>query len=508
MMTATIQGWAPDTERSFKETLFRFLEEVNSTKAALYLLAPDGAYLLATQYGFGRREILSVRHEARSPLAVKAHELREKPLVVNHRDESPELFDILNAAGSARMLLTPVYGDSRLVGFVDARDKGRKRPFLEEDENAARRIASDILKLVRSTGVVEGLQAEEAPQAVSEEIVRPLKIQTVHPAAGTVLDHTGFEQLCRCFSAEVDREPEIGIAVLTVADGAAVGARVSVVESMDADDVAPLLRHQAEVLRTKGLDLPGPDHWTILTSKREDRRLETGSQFVAASVLLVSGGWAVVVGAVGCAENKAVARIINRLTRRAHELSAQSAIRLARNRLARGLLRPPGREFPHLEKHALSVSRLSWVVAHRLGLPREQCEVAALAGLLHDVGMLELDYDHLYRMKTPGPDERRSYRNHVVEGERIVAEAGLVDVQGAVRNHHERWDGRGYPDGLAGDAIPLVARIVHAAEVWDVLTSPESYRRPVTPERAVETMRAEGGRQFDPRVVNALLRVV
>ncbi len=142
MMTVTIQGWGPDTERSFKETLFRFLEEVNSTKAALYLLAPDGAYLLATQYGFGRREALSVRHEARASLVLKAHELREKPLVVNRRDESPELFDIFNSAGSTRMLLTPVYGDSRLVGFVDARDKGRKRPFLKEDENAARIIIS------------------------------------------------------------------------------------------------------------------------------------------------------------------------------------------------------------------------------------------------------------------------------------------------------------------------------------------------------------------------------
>lgn len=508
MMTVTIQGWGPDTERSFKETLFRFLEEVNSTKAALYLLAPDGAYLLATQYGFGRREILSVRHEARASMVLKANELREKPLVVNHRDESPELFDIFNSAGSARMLLTPVYGDGRLVGFVDARDKGRKRPFLKEDENAARLIAGDLLKLVRLTGVVEGLEPEESPQAVSEEIVRPRKPRVAPSSTGTVLDQTGLEQLCRCFSVEVEREPEMSLAVLTMVDGDGTGARVSVVEGMDADDVAPLLHHQAEILRKKGLDLPGPDMWTVQTVEREDRRRETGAQVVAASVLLMNGGWAVAVGAVGCAENNTVPRMINRLTRRARELSAQSSVRLARNRLARGLLRPPGREFPHLEKHALSVSRLSWMVAHSLGLLREQCEEAALTGLLHDVGMLELDYDQLYRMKTPGPDERRSYRNHVVEGERIVAEAGLIEVQKAVRNHHERWDGRGYPDGLAGDAIPLIARIVHAAEVWDVLTSAESYRRPVTAERAVETMRSEGGRQFDPRVVDALLRVI
>ncbi len=508
MMTVTIQGWAPDTERSFKETLFRFLEEINSTKAALYLLAPDGAYLLATQYGFGRREILSVRHESGSPLVLKALELRDKPLIVNHRDESPELFDVLNASGSARMLLTPVYGDDRLVGFVDVRDKGRKRPFLNEDEKAAQIIAGDLLKLIRLNGVVEGLEPEEIQLDVPEEIVRPLKFRATPPPAGTILDQTGLEQLCRCFSAEVGREPEIGVAALTMVDGSAVGTRISVVESMGADDVAPLLHHQAEALRKKGLDLPGPDRLTGQTVKREDHRKETGSQVVAASVLLLNSDWAVVVGAVGCGENKAIPRMMKRLTQRAHEISGQASVRLARNRLARGLLRPPGREFPHLEKHALSVSRLSWMVAQGIGLPREHCEASARAGLLHDVGMLELDYDHLYRMKAPGPEERRSYRNHVLEGERIVAEAGLVDVQSAVRNHHERWDGRGYPDGLAGDAIPLIARIVHAAEVWDVLTSPESYRRPVTAERAVETIRAEGGRQFDPRVVDALLRVV
>lgn len=147
-------------------------------------------------------------------------------------------------------------------------------------------------------------------------------------------------------------------------------------------------------------------------------------------------------------------------------------------------------------------------MARDLGLPRVQCETTALAGLLHDVGMLDLDYERLYRMKAPGPEERQTFRNHVIEGERIVAEAGLGEIKKAIRHHHERWDGGGYPDGLAGEAIPLLARIVHVAEVWNVLTSSESYRRPVTPERAVETMQSEGNRQFDSRVVDALLRVV
>ncbi len=508
-MTATIQGWAPETERSFKETLFRFLEEVNSTKAALYLLAPDGAYLLATQYGFGRRESLSVRHESRSRLVLKARELRDKPLIVNHRDESPELFRVLDASGSTRMLLTPVFGDSRLVAFVDAREKGRKRPFLDEDVTAAQAIAGDLMKLVRVTGVVADLEPEVREQPAQEKVARPQKLtEGVPQVDGVVLDLAGLEQLHRCFSTEVARAPEVGLAALTMVDGSEVGGRVSIVESVGNDEVMPLLYHQAEVLKEKGFDLPGPDTWNIQVIKREDHREETGPQVVASSILLFKSRWAVVVGAVGCAETGAASELIDRLAQAAQQLSEQAAVRLARNRLARGLLRPPGREFPHLESHALSVSRLAWIVAQGLALPREHCETAALAGLLHDIGMVELDYENMYRMKAPGPDERRTYRNHVLEGERIVGEAGLFDVQKAVRNHHERWDGRGYPDGLVGEAIPLVSRIVHVAEVWDVLTSQESYRRPVPAERAVETMRSEGGRQFDPRVVDALLRVI
>jgi putative nucleotidyltransferase with HDIG domain len=507
-MGVTIQGWKPETERLFKEALFRFLEEINSTKAALYLLVPDGAYLLATQYGFGRRDVLAERHEARAPLVLKAREIRDRPLVVNHRDESPELFEILHTAGSDRMLLTPLYSDSRLVGFVDARDKGRKRPFLDEDVTAAHSIADDLIKLIRTTGVVEAVERDVSPEPVVENPAQVLRPQDVPRTTGVVLDRIGLEQLYSCFVAEVSREPEVVLAALTLADGSGVGSRVIVTEGPGAVESVPLLHHQAEVLREAGLEPPAPDAWSIQTVTREDRHGGSGSLVVGSSVLIDSEGWAVVGGAVGCAESDSVPRMMYRLGLRAREISSQSVVRLSRNRLARGLLRPSGEGFPHLETHAHTVSRLAWLMALDLGLSRTETEAAAFAGLLHDIGMIELDYERIYRMKVPGPEERKIYRSHVIEGERIVTEAGLSDIKEAVRYHHERWDGRGYPDGLSGEAIPFLARMVHVAEVWDVLTSPDSYRRPVTTERAVETMRAERGRQFDPRIVDVLFRVI
>ena len=122
--------------------------------------------------------------------------------------------------------------------------------------------------------------------------------------------------------------------------------------------------------------------------------------------------------------------------------------------------------------------------------------------------MRELDYDRLYRLDQPGPEHQRVYRKHVLVGEQIVRGVGMDDVADAIRHHHERWDGAGYPDRLVGEEIPWLARLVHTAEVFDVLTSESSYRPPIPPDRALMTMEAAAGRQFDPEMVATLIRIV
>ena len=81
-------------------------------------------------------------------------------------------------------------------------------------------------------------------------------------------------------------------------------------------------------------------------------------------------------------------------------------------------------------------------------------------------------------------------------------------VADAIRSHHERWDGKGYPDRLASEEIPWLARLVHTAEVFDVLTSPSSYRAPVPVDKALATIESGAGQQFDPAMVKTLLKVV
>ena len=128
-----------------------------------------------------------------------------------------------------------------------------------------------------------------------------------------------------------------------------------------------------------------------------------------------------------------------------------------------------------------------------------------MGALLHDIGKIGVPERILHK---PGPldeDEWKVIREHPVISERILAEADLPEIVLQIARHsHERMDGGGYPDGLAGDAIPLPARIVHVADAFDALTSDRPYRRGRHVAAAIEALRAETGTQFCPRVMTAL----
>jgi HD-GYP domain-containing protein (c-di-GMP phosphodiesterase class II) len=124
------------------------------------------------------------------------------------------------------------------------------------------------------------------------------------------------------------------------------------------------------------------------------------------------------------------------------------------------------------------------------------------AGLLHDIGKEALP-DHVLLGRTDlHPDERRLVQRHPADGARLLLRVeGLGEVAAAVLAHHERIDGQGYPDGLAGDDIPMPARILAIAEVYDILTAPDSYRSPLTAADAEDELRHVAGSQLDGRLV-------
>ena len=158
--------------------------------------------------------------------------------------------------------------------------------------------------------------------------------------------------------------------------------------------------------------------------------------------------------------------------------------------------------------------RTSWAltvsVAERMGLDEDLRRSAELGALLHDIGKIAVPDEIINK---PGPlddEEWAIMKTHTVEGERMLAQVGglLADVGLVVRASHERWDGGGYPDGLAGDAIPLAACIVSACDAFNAMTTDRSYRKALPLSVAVGELRKNSGTQFCPAVVDALVELV
>jgi len=163
-------------------------------------------------------------------------------------------------------------------------------------------------------------------------------------------------------------------------------------------------------------------------------------------------------------------------------------------------------------QHGERTSALCGHLAHSLGLEPEQCTKIEAASLLHDIGKAAIPQRILDKPGRLTPDERRELETHTTHGHRILSalESEPVELAAIVAlTHHERWDGCGYPCGLAGEEIPIEARIVAVCDVFDALTNRRPYRpRPLTVTEATLEMRLERGRAFDPEILDAFLNVV
>ena len=160
---------------------------------------------------------------------------------------------------------------------------------------------------------------------------------------------------------------------------------------------------------------------------------------------------------------------------------------------------------PALHSHLCGVGALALAIGRRFGLDSEQLDELRRAAELHDLGKLAIPDELLHK---PGPlseGERDFFRQHTIIGERILAVApSLRVIARLVRSSHERWDGKGYPDALAGEAIPLGARIIAACDAYDAIVSDRGYRARRSVVEAIAELRRHAGSQYDPRVVEAL----
>jgi HD-GYP domain-containing protein (c-di-GMP phosphodiesterase class II) len=162
----------------------------------------------------------------------------------------------------------------------------------------------------------------------------------------------------------------------------------------------------------------------------------------------------------------------------------------------------------YTRNHSERVALYATAVAVHIGLPIEHIERIAIAGTLHDVGKLAVPDSVLLK---PGPltgDEVELVHDHSEAGERMVLALGLEEIATWIRHHHERWDGTGYPDGLAGERIPLPSRILGTADALDAMTTARAYHEALSLEEATRELVEQADRQFDRQVADCLVELL
>jgi putative nucleotidyltransferase with HDIG domain len=161
---------------------------------------------------------------------------------------------------------------------------------------------------------------------------------------------------------------------------------------------------------------------------------------------------------------------------------------------------------PYTRGHSERVAALSRTTARHLGLPEEAQERVWIAALLHDVGKIGIDDRILKKGGVLTPEEYEEMKAHPAIGADILSPIEqLREMIPAVRWHHEGWNGRGYPDGLRGESIPLIARIVAVADTFDAITTSRPYQEGYTAEFALQTITHMAGARFDAKIVTAFL---
>jgi HD-GYP domain-containing protein (c-di-GMP phosphodiesterase class II) len=162
---------------------------------------------------------------------------------------------------------------------------------------------------------------------------------------------------------------------------------------------------------------------------------------------------------------------------------------------------------PYTSGHSQRVAEYSVTIARAIGLTRKQIDRVSIAALLHDVGKIDERFASI--LQKPGrltDEERAIIELHPVISEELVSRvSGLADILPSVRHHHERWDGKGYPDQLSGEAIPLFARIITFADTIDAMTTDRPYRPALGPAEVRAELLRNRGKQFDPALCDRLL---
>ncbi|HEY5611715.1 MAG TPA: HD domain-containing phosphohydrolase [Thermoanaerobaculia bacterium] len=506
-------------EPKLKEILYRCLEEVRATKAALYLsqMSQTGdAFELVTQYGF--RDAVRPKFTNRDDVVDKLLTKRSA-FYVNGLTSDPRFSELLYQSDTSHILVAPIYSRGKLVGFIDLRDKAAKQPFEMIDLEHAQKIVDQFLELFAQKSLF-GQQklptvtnvriggSETAPGA-SNRIVAEAKAAIARGALRPATVRTTLAEAHLNAGAAIVPAilglPGVLIAGLS-ASGPLGGAQVIAAKAEIAPDAMEQFQGKLHAWLQKRGD---PDLVTKTTTVQPFGVLGPS---IDANRLVSMLSAPVTVGAIRgivlsvAFETQPDAHIRSRLEKALAQIQdaienalAVDALRDTREKIAEKLLEPDSMRCPVLVAHSRRVAELSERLARFVGSSESEVEKVRLAALVHDVGMRLLDYAQLYRKINATGDDLKTLREHAVVGAALVAASALgPEIANIVLSHHERPDGTGYPNGVMNEQIPLAARIIHVCESYDAMTAEDSYQGSVDSASALGKIKRAGGTQFDP----------
>lgn len=167
------------------------------------------------------------------------------------------------------------------------------------------------------------------------------------------------------------------------------------------------------------------------------------------------------------------------------------------------------RRDPETDQHSQRVAQYVEMICNEMELPVDFTEITTSAARVHDLGKIAVPDAILFKPGRLTGEEWDVIKQHPDEGADLLGSIAMYNVGiGTIRHHHERWDGKGYPSGLTGESIPLGARIVAIADTFDVMTTTRVYRRAVHATTALDEIRSQAGKQFDPDIVSAFLNAM
>jgi hypothetical protein len=535
-------------QSKLKEILYDCAVEIRATKAALYLYDGNGRYELITEYGF-RGEIRQVTDRT-DPIVDRCGRGRNA-FFVNGLAAEPRFSEVMYESGTERLLAAPVYLRGQLVGVIDMRDKAGKLPFDVNDARKALRIADRVAELFANKNVfnlryitlseldeVAGGRAQGAavvpppapppPPATPTPAPRPLPPATSRRDSGTfkprlasiiIEARAAAERIVVPPSTETLSETELGVIrdvlrSMLLIPGAVVasfsafghlgGVQEIAARTTLADDGEKFLQSKLNIWLTKRGEGGGFVRTNVTTPFGTTAPPIAAAQlqkvFTAPVVAGSMRGLYLTVG-FGAPPDRTTHELLaafhGQLQLAIEHSMGRGAVQAIRARVAEKLLEPDFAKVPELRRHSEAVAARAEAFARFLALSPAEVENVRLAAIVHDCGMRLLDYDKLYRKRDLSNDEMQILQEHVAVSAVLVEPLLGAEIARIVLCHHERVDGRGYPNQLHGDDIPLLSRVLQLCDAYETMIAPESYEAPQTQESAMAIVARGAGSQFD-----------